>query len=525
MTRRVEDAAAAGQGRCGMGAAFAMGVTSKRGRWRGAAFAAVAGLAAAGPVGVVGVVGAAALVGCAPAAAPAAPPRAQASAAARPVASAAPGLAGGAGPVDAGELDEDAARLTDGEIARVLARVAKARGLPVRRDVRSRVLARGQILERVRAHVEREIPEGVLDHQREVLAALELIPADYDFTAGMYRLLEGRIAGFYEPEDATMYLVDDLSEAEAEETLAHELVHALQDQSFSLGSLLDFKLGDSDRLAATHALVEGEAMSAMFDVLVGSAFQVDEAMLRRLVAMSTALSSVGDTPLVLQESLGAPYTDGFAFVQALRRDGGWASVDAVWRALPETTEQLLHPEKLAAREPAVAVAVPTAAALGPGFRVVFDDVMGEQALRIAFAAYAHRDAAIGAAAGWGGDRFAVVRRDDPEDPSRREFALAWRLRFDSAADAAEAGKLIERRFGKVCRRREALGPIAWTARGSDVAIVAGPYARRGGGGGGEVSAAGTCAGAGKWLAEVMKGGAGVQAAGAVAGVQAAEREK
>ncbi|WP_437325923.1 hypothetical protein [Sorangium sp. So ce381] len=530
MTRRVEDAAAAGQGRCAMGAAratCAACATSKRGRWCGAALVAAAGLAAApvGTGGLVGLVGVAVLAGCAPAAAPAAAPRAQASVAALPAASAAPGPVGGASPVDEGGLDEDAARLTDGEIARVLARVAKARGLPVRRDVRSRVLARGQILERVRAHVEREIPEGVLDHQREVLAALELIPADYDFTAGMYRLLEGRIAGFYEPEDATMYLVDDLTEAEAEETLAHELVHALQDQSFSLGRLLDFKLGDSDRLAATHALVEGEAMSAMFDVLVGSAFQVDESMLRKLVAMSTALSSVGDTPLVLQESLGAPYTDGFAFVQALRRDGGWASVDAVWRALPETTEQLLHPEKLAAREPAVAVAVPTAAALGPGFRVVFDDVMGEQALRIAFAAYAHRDAAIGAAAGWGGDRFAVVRRDDPEDPSRKEFALAWRLRFDSAGDAAEAGKVIERRFGKACRRRPELGPIAWTARGSDVAIVAGPYARRGGSGGGEVSAAGTCAGAGKWLAEVMKGGVGGQAAGTARAGTAAGREK
>ncbi|WP_437688405.1 hypothetical protein [Sorangium sp. So ce176] len=451
-------------------------------------------------------VGTGALVGCGPTSAPAAPARAQAPAAARPAAPAARPPAEGAGPVE-GEIDEQEARLTKEEVARVLALVAKARGLPVLRDVRSRVLARGEILERVRAHVEREIPEGVLDHQREVLAALELIPADYDFTAGMYRLLEGRIAGFYEPDDQTMYLVDDLSESEAEETLAHELVHALQDQSFSLGKLLDYKAGDSDRLAATHALVEGEAMSAMFDVLVGSAFQVDESMLRKLVAMSTALSSVGDTPLVLQESLGAPYTDGFEFVQALRRDGGWASVDAVWRALPETTEQLLHPDKLAAREPAVEVAVPTAAALGPGFRVVFDDVMGEQALRIAFAAYAHRDAAIGAAAGWGGDRFAVARRDDAQDPTRREFALAWRLRFDSAGDAAEAGKLIERRFGKACQRRAGLGPIAWTARGSDVAIVAGPYERRGGG---EVSAVGTCAGAKAWLAEVMKGGVGAR---------------
>ncbi|WP_437334438.1 hypothetical protein [Sorangium sp. So ce394] len=472
--------------------------------------AAARGPAAAALLGAA-LLGTAALAGCAQPAAPAARPGAQTSDAARPAPPVAPPPTGGAGPVGEGELDDDAARLTQDEVARVLARVAKARGLPVLREVRSRVLTRGEILARVRAHVEREIPEGVLDHQREVLAALELIPADYDFTTGMYRLLEGRIAGFYEPEDATMYLVDDLSETEAEETLAHELVHALQDQSFSLGRLLRFKAGDSDRLAATHALVEGEAMSAMFDVLVGSAFQMDESTLRKLVAMSTALSSVGDTPLALQESLGAPYTDGFAFVQALRRDGGWASVDAVWRALPETTEQLLHPEKLAAREPAVEVAVPTAAALGPGFRVVFDDVMGEQALRITFAAYAHREAAIGAAAGWGGDRYAVVQRDDPQDPTRRAFALAWRLRFDRAADAAEAGKVLERRFGKACQQRASLGPLAWTARGSDVAIVAGPYERRGGG---EARAAGTCAGAKAWLAEVMKGGVGEKAAGA-----------
>ncbi|XYH97089.1 hypothetical protein ACMHYB_56510 [Sorangium sp. So ce1128] len=471
----------------------------RRGRGRGGA------LDAAALAGTAALVAMAALVGCAAPAAPTAPPRAQASSAARPAAATAAPPVDGAGPVGDGEVDEEEARLTKEEVARVLAHVAKARGLPVLREVRSQVLGRGEILKRVRAHVEREIPEGVLDHQREALAALELIPADYDFAGGMYRLLEGRIAGFYEPEDQTMYLVDDLSETEAEETLAHELVHALQDQSFSLGKLLRFKAGDSDRLAATHALVEGEAMSAMFDVLVGSAFQMDEATLRKLVAMSTALSSVGDTPLVLQESLGAPYTDGFSFVQGLRRQGGWAAVDAAWRALPETTEQLLHPDKLAAREPAVEVAVPTAAALGPGFRVVFDDVMGEQALRIAFAAYAHRDAAIGAAAGWGGDRFAVVRRDDAQDPTRREFALAWRLRFDSAGDAAEAGKVIERRFGKACQRRAGLGPIAWTARGSDVAIVAGPYERRGGG---EVSAVGTCAGAKTWLAEVMKAQAG-----------------
>jgi hypothetical protein len=297
-----------------------------------------------------------------------------------------------------------------------------------------------------------------------------------------------------------MYLVDDLDDAEAQETLAHELVHALQDQSYPLGPMLKYKPGESDRLAAAHALVEGDATSAMLDVVAGSAFNIDEALLRKLVAISTALSTVGDTPRALQESLSVPYTDGFAFVQRLRRQGGWPAVDAVWRALPETTEQLLHPEKLASREAAIVIPPPPVDALGPGFRAVFDDVMGEQGLRIAFEDYGHRDAAAQAAAGWGGDRLVVARRDRPEAPDRPEFAVAWRLQFDTAADAKEAAKLLEGRFGRACRPRADLGPIVWTHRGSDVALAAGPYERAGR----TAKGTGSCATTRRWLEAVVK---------------------
>lgn len=396
--------------------------------------------------------------------------------------------------------DDDEVRLRAAQVEQMLARVAEIRGLPIKHPVNSRVLARGEIVGRIRAHVDKELPPDVLTYQGEVLAALELIPVDYDFTAGMYRLLEGRIAGFYEPDDATMYLVDDLDDGEATETLAHELVHALQDQSYSLGTLLDFVPGDSDRLGAVHALVEGDATSAMLDIVAGSAFAIDEALLRKLVAMSTALSSVGDTPRALQESLGAPYTDGFALVQHLRRSGGWPAVDAAWRALPESTEQLLHPEKLAAREPPIHVPPPPVAALGAGFRVVLDDVMGEQGLRITFGEYGHRDAATAAAAGWGGDRFVVARRDDPAAPARREYAVAWKLRFDTPADAREAARLLAARFGKACRERSALGPMAWSLADRDVSLVAGPFERRGT----AAKSTGTCADAKVWLDSVVK---------------------
>jgi len=337
----------------------------------------------------------------------------------------------------------------------MLRRVAAKRGLPIRREVPSRVLNRAAIIARIREHVDRELPRDVLSNQGESLAALELIPVDYDFVAGVFALIEGRIAGFYEPEDGTMYLVDDLDDAEAAETLAHELCHALQDQSFPLAPLLKFSPTETDRLAAAHAIVEGDATSAMLDVSQGDAFAVDPEALRFAFSFAAALSSVGATPRVLQSSLTAPYVDGFALVQELRRRGGWPAVDGVLRSLPASTEQLLHIEKLDAHEPPIVVSVPPIDALGAGWTVALDDVMGEQGLRISLEEWTSRADARRAAAGWGGDRYVVARKTTtPADPrAPQAVAFAWHIRMDTTADAREVGAVLERRFGGACRER------------------------------------------------------------------------
>ena len=43
-------------------------------------------------------------------------------------------------------------------------------------------------------------------------------------------------------------------------------------------------------------------------------------------------SAVGSAPHILVSSLVAPYIDGLAFTNALRRRGGFAAVDDAWRA-------------------------------------------------------------------------------------------------------------------------------------------------------------------------------------------------
>jgi hypothetical protein len=386
-------------------------------------------------------------------------------------------------------------------VARMLARVAEVRGLPIRGPVTSRTLSRDAVAALIRAHVERDVPLEAVAAQGEALALLGLVPADYDFFEGSLDLLAGRIAGFYEPHDRTMYLVDDLGDDGTEETLMHELVHALQDQSFSLGPMLEFSPGEGDRLAAAHALIEGDATSAMLDLQLGSAFKLTDDRLRALLELTSAASPVAArTPRVLQNALAAPYADGFALVKALRRRGGYAAVDALFRRLPATTEQVLHLDKLDLREPAIDVRAPAAPASMPGFQVIFEDTMGEQGLRIVLEEWAPRGAAVSAAAGWGGDRYVVLERRDDASASR-ELALAWHLTMDTPKDATELTAVLTAHLGSGCTERPALGPITWQARGREIAIVAGPYRRSAA----QTTSSGSCKSAKAWVASLARG--------------------
>ena len=175
----------------------------------------------------------------------------------------------------------------------------------------------------------------------------------------------------------------------------------------------------------------------MLDVVAGSAFDVSEEALRSVLAHSNAASPVSaKTPHVLQASLVAPYADGFAFVQRHRAAGGWDAVDAALRTPPASTEQILHDDKLAAREPPVPVP-PTFAALGPGFRAADDDVIGEQGLRLILEEWTSGAEAAQAAAGWGGDHYVVARHVIPPWP--------WPVHavMDSGTDA-DAAELAAR---------------------------------------------------------------------------------
>jgi hypothetical protein len=427
---------------------------------------------------------------------------------------AAPGSASPAAsaqPAAPARSDAHEARLID----RMLRQVEAARGLKAERPVPGLLLSRSQLIARVRDHVSRELPPEAIRNEGTALQLFGFIPTRFDYEGAEYELLEDQLAGYYEPFDGTMYMARDLEEEEATATLAHELVHALQDQRWDLEKRSKYEAGAGDRGAAVSALAEGDATSAMFDVMIlraapGSdktaADLPDEAFVAQ-IRDGINRGAAAAVPRVMRTSLAAPYIYGTLFVNALRREGGWGAVDEAWDHPPSTSEQVMHLSKWRAHEPPIAVLAPTFVTLGAGWKVADEDSEGELGARIAFEEWLDPASAGAVSDGWGGDRGVLVT-DGPRS------AFAWRLRYDpeesKGGRAARAyGTLavaLDKAFGPatlkkpefVCRERQDRGPIAMMRAGSDLVFTLGPVTTAMSG----WSSAGTCALAMQWAHEI-----------------------
>jgi hypothetical protein len=164
---------------------------------------------------------------------------------------------------------------------------------------------------------------------------------------------------------------------------------------------------------------------------------------------------MGSTPLFdkapafLKETLIFPYLGGLTFVAALHRGQPWSKVDEVFRAPPESTEQVLHPEKYQSREPAVKITPAPLGSLG-ALKELRRDVLGELELRVLFASRVPEAVAEKAAAGWGGDR--LVAYADPSGDSLPVAVLytAW----DTETDAKEAESAARKMFAAMSGKPE-----------------------------------------------------------------------
>jgi hypothetical protein len=353
--------------------------------------------------------------------------------------------------------------------------VIAIRGLQPKAKVDPKILDDAGIMKLITDSFAKDNPPAIVAANERILKAFGLLPPDASLTDLYINLLGSQVAGLYNPDKKTLYVVSRSGQLGGAEktTFAHEFTHALQDQNFDLGTLHLDEIGQGDRSFARLALVEGDATLSMSYWQIQNLSQAELGQMLAAAGSDPSTKVLLDMPPILRETLLFPYIQGLSFVQGLQGGGGWQGVDAAFAKPPASTEQILHPEKYASGEAPVAVALPKglAASLGNGWKVALEDSFGEFQLGVWLRGNTAINAATAndAAAGWGGDRIALV--EGPNGAWGVVLRTAWDSDSDASAFEAAATPLVEGLATPASLLPGAGRSERWIVIGSDAATL------------------------------------------------------
>ena len=156
---------------------------------------------------------------------------------------------------------------------------------------------------------------------------------------------------FYEPNSNTIVIKKNNVIKIDKSYLAHELIHAYQDQKWDYATIWQ-PYHDSmseEKFNIINYLLEGHAELARmaYEEKYGSANSKEK------LSMSLAKMVFSECIICREEKSSSmlPYILGLRFMARLYEKGGWSLVENSITDLPASSEQILHPEKFQADEP------------------------------------------------------------------------------------------------------------------------------------------------------------------------------
>jgi hypothetical protein len=338
--------------------------------------------------------------------------------------------------------------------ARIQQDVEQLRGERFKGVIPVKLADKPTLIEYMKRRTEEDTPPERLAADERLAKLFGLIPPDMDLLAEQYSLLESQVGGFYDPPTKTFYLMDSMPKGLAGVILAHELVHALDDQLYDLDAPQGELKDNTDAQLAYHSLIEGSGTAAMNTWMKTHLGEMDFSGYEAMTKEQT--ESLAKTPPWLWRPLIALYLQGACFVtrssSLMEGQTAAASNEDIARAFrdrPRSTEQILHPDKYwdpEQRDDPRKV-VFSMLVLPDGWTVQLEDTLGELLLALVTSSRAPVEAtdpsdptaALGmllepftapAVEGWGGDRVVLFTNGDA---SWLRLVTVW----DTERDAGE----------------------------------------------------------------------------------------
>jgi hypothetical protein len=337
-------------------------------------------------------------------------------------------------------------------MVRLEAEVISLRGLNPLYEVPRYVTSRLRFQEFMNLTVYTETMITSLKNEEIAHKAMGLLPPDFDLVDYNLTTPYNGLMGVYVPWDKNIYVFGTQFSGVERFVYVHEYVHALTDQHFKISEmgLYPTCLGDGQRCKAIRALLEGDATLLMYEWWLQYASESDYQDFWYYPPPS--LAGGGEPPAYFIVDSNFVYDYGLRFVQSLHNRNGWDSVNRAYQDLPDSTEQILHPEKYAMNElPKTVNDPPILGILGSDWTLAIDDSMGEWDTYLLLGYGANSAARLDdsvakmAAEGWGGDHFVTLY-----NPATGQTLLTMHWVWDRSADAREFNAALreynQRRF-------------------------------------------------------------------------------
>src|SRR5215471_15092154 len=353
--------------------------------------------------------------------------------------------------------------------------------LPVKHSVKKTMVSREEVEKYISNKFEDDADRIRFERSELVLKKFGLLPRKFNLHDFLIKLLGEQVAGYYDEKKKTINLLDWVALDMQKPVMAHELTHALQDQSFDLEKMTKKdeeieKRGPEDPNAlinideqstARTAIMEGQAM-IVFANFVLNTMDADDSCngdgpcpipdkrsvvdFPKFVDLMLAQmdkekgdSLLDNAPLLLREELIFPYSRGMKFIAQLLISGGkQLAFTKVMDRPPRTSREILQPEEYLAGRVVAPLLLPDFSFLKGDFEPFDAGAVGQLDVNILLKQYSEDAVANRLSSAWrGGSYYAVGRKGiKPADPnSTAHIGLIYVSKWSDDQAAREFAKI------------------------------------------------------------------------------------
>ena len=332
--------------------------------------------------------------------------------------------------------------------------------LPVKHPVKRRLISRDEVVAYIQKHMAEDEDTQRLRRSELVLKKFGLLPRDFDLGKLLIALLREQVAGYYDPQTQTVNLLDWVDLDQQSPVMAHELTHALQDQSFGLEKWM--KAGDADLATrkneptpadiendevqtARQAIVEGQAMAVLVDYTLAPAGkslmdspEMAETFAQSMLAGTADSVQFQNAPLFMKAALTFPYQYGLSFVTDVLIKRGKKSYADEFTEPPRSSRQIMEPQTYLSGERIDPMPLPDFAAIFNHYDRFDVGAMGEFDVSVLVEQFAGPERSHDLYPAWRGGYYYAVR---PKGHSEAPLGLMYASRWSTPAMAAQFARV------------------------------------------------------------------------------------